>query len=229
MDRWNNCPKSVGECPKRARDCPKLGVQLSKKTGRRHPAGPRRRRVRRRATTRSSTSTRSSTARCARRARRTRPALHGSPQRSTTPNLAYVTPNLCDDEHDVPCVDGRPGGLVSVGPRGCRRGSRRCTTSPAFRRDGMLVVTFDEAELQGSNADSSSCCGEGPGPNTPLPAITGPRRRPRRRTGRLPWTAARAGQRHRVQPLRTPAQHRGPLRSRSPRLRRQPERHRLRP
>ena len=37
----------------------------------------------------------------------------------------------------------------------------------------MLVVTFDEAELEGANADSSSCCGEGPGPNTPLPGITG--------------------------------------------------------
>jgi hypothetical protein len=37
----------------------------------------------------------------------------------------------------------------------------------------MLVVTFDEAEAQGSSADASSCCGEGPGPNSPLPGITG--------------------------------------------------------
>ena len=33
----------------------------------------------------------------------------------------------------------------------------------------MLVVTFDEAEAEGSNGDSSACCGERPGPNSPDP------------------------------------------------------------
>ena len=28
---------------------------------------------------------------------------------STTRNLSYITPNLCDDGHDSPCVDGSPG------------------------------------------------------------------------------------------------------------------------
>src|SRR4051794_29076353 len=32
----------------------------------------------------------------------------------TTPNLTYITPNLCDDGHDDPCVDGRKGGLVAI-------------------------------------------------------------------------------------------------------------------
>src|SRR5213594_1339026 len=32
----------------------------------------------------------------------------------TTPNYVFITPNLCDDGHDAPCVDGRPGGLVSA-------------------------------------------------------------------------------------------------------------------
>ena len=36
----------------------------------------------------------------------------------------------------------------------------------------MLVVTFDEADFSGSG-DASSCCGEGPGPNSPLPGIIG--------------------------------------------------------
>ena len=31
-----------------------------------------------------------------------------------TPNLAYITPDLCNDGHDAPCADGRPGGLKSV-------------------------------------------------------------------------------------------------------------------
>ncbi|QYF91308.1 alkaline phosphatase family protein [Arthrobacter sp. PAMC25284] len=29
---------------------------------------------------------------------------------SSTPNPAYITSNLCNDGHDSPCVDGRPGG-----------------------------------------------------------------------------------------------------------------------
>jgi hypothetical protein len=43
--------------------------------------------------------------------------------------------------------------------------------SPAYRTDGLLVVTFDESE--GPPSDSSACGGEGPGPNSPLPGITG--------------------------------------------------------
>lgn len=91
---------------------------------------------------------------------------------SKTPNLSFITPNLCDDGHDSPCVDGRPGGLVSS-DAWLQTWIPKILASPAFRHDGMLVVTFDEAELSGSNADSSSCCGEVPGPNSPLPGITG--------------------------------------------------------
>jgi hypothetical protein len=91
---------------------------------------------------------------------------------ATTPNLAYITPNLCNDGHDAPCVDGRSGGLVSA-DAWLHAWIPKILASPAFRRDGVLVVTFDEAELEGSNADASSCCGEGPGPNSPLPGITG--------------------------------------------------------
>lgn len=29
----------------------------------------------------------------------------------TTPNFVFITPNLCDDGHDSPCVTGAPGGL----------------------------------------------------------------------------------------------------------------------
>jgi phosphatidylinositol-3-phosphatase len=91
---------------------------------------------------------------------------------STTPNLSYITPDLCDDGHDAPCVDGRPGGLVSA-DAWLKVWIPQILASPAFRQDGMPIVTFDEAQFAGANADSSSCCGEGPGPNSPLPGITG--------------------------------------------------------
>ncbi|WP_018332050.1 alkaline phosphatase family protein [Actinomycetospora chiangmaiensis] len=89
---------------------------------------------------------------------------------ATTPDLSYITPNLCDDGHDAPCVDGRPGGLVSA-DAWLRTWIPVITNSPAFKQDGALVITFDESD--GPNSDSTACCGEGPGPNTPLPGITG--------------------------------------------------------
>ncbi|WP_020659656.1 alkaline phosphatase family protein [Amycolatopsis benzoatilytica] len=91
-----------------------------------------------------------------------------SPQ--TTANLTYITPNLCHDAHDAPCVDGEPGGLVSA-DAWLRQWVPQITSSPAFGRDGMLVIAFDESD--GPSSDSSACCGEGPGPNAPLPGITG--------------------------------------------------------
>ncbi|MGZ4629982.1 alkaline phosphatase family protein [Oryzihumus sp.] len=89
---------------------------------------------------------------------------------STTPNLSYITPNLCDDGHDSPCVDGRPGGLASA-DEWLKTWVPRITSSPAFQADGMLVITFDESD--GPQSDATACCGEGPGPNAALPGITG--------------------------------------------------------
>ncbi len=33
---------------------------------------------------------------------------------ATTKTLSYITPNLCNDGHDAPCVDGRAGGLATA-------------------------------------------------------------------------------------------------------------------
>jgi hypothetical protein len=79
----------------------------------------------------------------------------------TTPALSFITPNLCDDGHDDPCIDGRPGGLTAA-DAWLREWIPRILGSPAFQQDGLLVVTFDEAEN-----DASACCGEPQGPNTP--------------------------------------------------------------
>ena len=89
---------------------------------------------------------------------------------TTTPNLSYITPNLCDDGHDSPCVDGRPGGLASV-DAWLKVWIPKILNSPAYKADGMLVITADEADSPQS--DATACCGEGPGPNSPLPGIAG--------------------------------------------------------
>ena len=89
---------------------------------------------------------------------------------ATTPNLSYITPNLCDDGHDAPCVDGQPGGLASVNTW-LQTWVPKILNAPAFKTDGMLVITADESD--GPQSDSAACCGEGPGPNSPLPGIAG--------------------------------------------------------
>lgn len=92
---------------------------------------------------------------------------------ATTPNYVFITPDLCSDAHDEPCADGRPGGYASLNEF-LMAWVPKITNSPAFKKDGLLIVTFDEAEVLKASADATACCNEQPGFNTPLPGITGP-------------------------------------------------------
>ncbi len=88
----------------------------------------------------------------------------------STPNFTFITPGLCHDGHDSPCVDGQPGGLVSANAF-LQQWVPLILDSAAFRQDGLLIVTFDESN--GPQSDSSACCGETAGPNARLAGITG--------------------------------------------------------
>ena len=136
--------------------------------------------------------------------------------RVPTPHFAYITPNLCDDGHDSPCADGRPGGLPVVNAW-LKIWVPRILHSPAYQRDGMLVITADESDSPQS--DASACCGEGPGPNTPLPGILG---LGGGRIGALvlsPLDGAGHLEHDAVQPLLVAGLDRGHLRAAPPRLR----------
>ena len=92
---------------------------------------------------------------------------------STTPNLAFITPNVCDDGHDAPCKDKRPGGLVSA-DKFLAKWVPKILASPAYKAGGMLVITFDEAALTGKHADATACCQTPVSPNAPKPGLIGP-------------------------------------------------------
>ncbi|HEY0386801.1 MAG TPA: alkaline phosphatase family protein [Gaiellales bacterium] len=79
---------------------------------------------------------------------------------STTPTYSFITPDLCSDGHDTPCIDGRPGGLQSVNDF-LQTWVPRIVGSPAYADGGLLIITFDEA-----SGDASDCCGEPASPNT---------------------------------------------------------------
>ena len=116
----------------------------------------------------------------------------GTPQKSplvdalqsiaTTPNYVFITPNLCDDGHDLPCkLPGSPTGDRAYEPENTflQTWVPLIVRSPAFQRDGLLIITFDEASLSGTSPsgvyvgyDGSGCCNEPTGPNTKTPGYT---------------------------------------------------------
>jgi phosphatidylinositol-3-phosphatase len=107
-------------------------------------------------------------------------ALHGETGLShdllkagTTPKFSFITPNLCDDGHDYPCVNEEKGASALANIDGFLEAwVPKILGSPAFGKNGLLEITFDESD--GPQSDSSSCCEERPGPASPLPGITGP-------------------------------------------------------
>lgn len=88
---------------------------------------------------------------------------------ATTPNYAFITPSVCNDGHDKPkCADGRDGGLIAA-DAWLKIWVPKILDSAAFKQDGLLIVTFDEAA-----ADATACCNEPTGPNVKAPGYYGP-------------------------------------------------------
>ncbi len=86
---------------------------------------------------------------------------------STTPNFSFITPNLCDDGHDYPCTNttgAGQGGGSSVGDinQWLETWVPIIEASPAYQQNGLIEITFDEAEQP--TLDTTACCGETPGP-----------------------------------------------------------------
>ena len=111
----------------------------------------------------------------------------------TTPNFAFITPNLCNDGHDGDgsgaagkgCVDGKPGGLTSSDAF-LRTWVPRILNSPAYKESGLLIITFDEGDFSPpeattdpvtgkttitTHAAGEHCCAQRIGPNVTRPVI----------------------------------------------------------
>jgi hypothetical protein len=89
---------------------------------------------------------------------------------ATTPNYVFITPDLCNDGHNTApnCAPGEPGGLAQVNTF-LQTWVPQITASPAYKQDGLLLITFDEGV-----SDNSACCGELPGPAAVNPGGGGP-------------------------------------------------------
>jgi phosphatidylinositol-3-phosphatase len=92
---------------------------------------------------------------------------------ATTPNYVFITPNLCNDGHDPDCIDGTAGGFSAI-EAFLRKWVPLISASPAFKHDGLLIITFDESEGTGPEA-ATACCGEKPLASARRPAgVIGP-------------------------------------------------------
>jgi phosphatidylinositol-3-phosphatase len=89
----------------------------------------------------------------------------------TTPNFSYIAPDPCDDGSDQPCAPNAKSGL---GPADdfLRSAVPEIEKSPAYKANGLIAITFDQAPQTGPHADSSSCCGNPTYPNVPGPTTT---------------------------------------------------------
>ena len=112
--------------------------------------------------------------------------------RRATSSAASATPELrVHHAEPVPrrprrALRRRPAGRPGLGATpSSRSGSRRSWRPTPSRQDGLLVITFDEAE-PGSPEAAAACCGEIPARTARCRASYGPGRRSRRRGAALP-------------------------------------------
>jgi hypothetical protein len=83
-----------------------------------------------------------------------------------TPNFTYIAPDRCHDGNPTPCTPGAPAGLAPADGF-LQKVVPEILASKAYKQDGLLVITVDEAPSSGEYADSSSCCGQPRFPNVP--------------------------------------------------------------
>jgi hypothetical protein len=84
-----------------------------------------------------------------------------------TPSVSYIVPDRCHDGSPGPCPGGGAGGLPAADAL-LSQLVPKILASPAYKQ-GLLLITSDEAPASGEFADSSSCCGQPRFPNLPAP------------------------------------------------------------
>ncbi len=88
---------------------------------------------------------------------------------SRTPSFAYIVPDRCHDGSPTPCASGAPAG-VGAAEGFLKQVVPEILGSKAYKENGLLAITVDQAPSSGEFADSSACCGQPQFPN--LPAST---------------------------------------------------------
>jgi phosphatidylinositol-3-phosphatase len=87
---------------------------------------------------------------------------------ASTPSFSYIAPGPCADGSPTPCAPGKAWGMAAADAF-LQTTVPQILASKAYKKDGMLAITVDNAPSSGEYADSSSCCGQPRFPNLPAP------------------------------------------------------------
>ena len=88
-----------------------------------------------------------------------------------TAALSYIVPSPCDDGDALPCAPKAASGLAAA-DKFLQKVVPEIERSPAYKADGLIAVTFDQAPQTGPNADPSACCDAQTFPNLPRTTST---------------------------------------------------------
>ncbi len=86
----------------------------------------------------------------------------------STAGFSYIAPGPCEDGNPTPCAPGRPAGMLAA-DEFLKKMVPEILASKAYKQNGLLAITVDQAPSSGEYADSSSCCGQPKFPNLPAP------------------------------------------------------------
>lgn len=86
----------------------------------------------------------------------------------STASFSYIAPGPCDDGNPTPCAPGKTEGMVAADGF-LQKVVPEILASKAYKQNGLLAITVDDAPATGEYADSSSCCGQPKFPNLPAP------------------------------------------------------------
>ncbi len=70
----------------------------------------------------------------------------------TTPNYSFISPNLCNVGVAGQCADGQPDGAAAADAF-LQTWVPKITKSPAFKKDGLLVITFGDVDSPAGTKD----------------------------------------------------------------------------
>ena len=93
---------------------------------------------------------------------------HDLADEGRTADFTYIAPGPCHDGSPTACRPGAASGMTTADAF-LHRIVPVILSSKAYKKNGLLAITVDQAPSVGEYADSSSCCGQPRFPDLPTP------------------------------------------------------------
>ncbi len=94
-------------------------------------------------------------------------------EETSTPSFSYIAPGACEDGSQEPCEPERSAGLATAQPF-LETVVPEIEESDAYKKGGLIAITFAQAPQTGPEPDTSACCSTPEYPNLPAAVIPPP-------------------------------------------------------